>query len=148
MSKYANILKGGALLSVFLITTLPVFAYDQKNTHPALTDEIVDFYNLSFPGNKLSVEDKKLLIQGSIDEDHGERPLFHFYDPVYNRGIAGGTSSKQWALASGIQANYYNSRFAGLIALTKKDSDADFSYERALRDFANGDKERSFIAWR
>ncbi len=25
------------------------FAYDDQTTHPAITDEIVDFYNLSFP---------------------------------------------------------------------------------------------------
>ena len=43
-------------------------SYDDKTTHPALTDEVVDFYNASF-GNQLTPEEKELIVQGSIDED-------------------------------------------------------------------------------
>lgn len=146
MSSYYKYLKGGALLGAFLITTIPVFAYNQEFTHPALTDEIVDFYNLSFPSNKLSAEDKKWLIQGSIDEDIGERPLFHFYDPVYNRGIVF-LSSKEWALKDHAQADYYNRQLAGLISVTNTESNADYSYDRAVQDYARGDRKRAMTAF-
>ena len=69
---------GGALISALLITSNSVFAYNQDKTHPALTDEIVDFYNLNFPDKKLTNQEKQWLIQGAIEEDSGERPIFHF----------------------------------------------------------------------
>ena len=56
--------------------------YDDKTTHPALADEIVDFYNLSFD-NKLTNEEKEWIVQGSIDEDTPPRWINHFYDPIY-----------------------------------------------------------------
>ncbi len=42
------------------------FAYDDKTTHPGLTDEIVDFYNLSF-NDKLTPEEKEWIAQSSIE---------------------------------------------------------------------------------
>src|SRR3989344_2280575 len=146
--KLKHILKGGALIGALLVVgSTSVLAYDQNNTHPALTDEIVDFYNLNFPNKKLNNEEKQWLIQGSKDEDSGERPLFHFYDPIYNRGIAGGTSSKQWALATSIQSKDYNSQQTGLAAFSNAPSPGDFSYQRALDDYAKGDKKRALIAF-
>lgn len=127
--KIAAIL-GGALLGAFLLAMMPVFAHDQDNIHPALTDEIVNLFNESFPDKKLIEEEKRWLIRGSIDEDTEERSLFHFYDPVYNRGRFTNFTSKDWALKEGIQANY-----------------SDFSYTRALNDYAKGDKKRSLIAF-
>lgn len=58
------------------------FAYDDKTTHPALTNEIVDFYNLSFPNNQLTAQQKEWIVQGSIDEDAPPRWINHFYDPI------------------------------------------------------------------
>ena len=40
-------------------------AYNDKTTHPALTDEIVDFYNLLYPNTPITAEQKELLIEGS-----------------------------------------------------------------------------------
>src|SRR3989344_1522024 len=137
---------GGALISALLITSNSVFAYNQDKTHPALTDEIVDFYNLNFPANKLTEQEKLWLVQGSVEEDIGERPIFHFYDPVNNRGIAH-FSSKEWALKSSVQANYYNSQLTGFAAISGGDSVNDFSYGRALDDYAKGDRQRAFVAF-
>jgi len=43
---------GGALImGAFFVTTISinlVSGYDSQNTHPALTDEAVDFYKLNF----------------------------------------------------------------------------------------------------
>ena len=65
------------------------FAYDDKTTHPALTDEIIDFYNLSFPDNQLTPQQKEWIIEGSILEDTPPRWINHFYDPVYKIGWSG-----------------------------------------------------------
>src|SRR3989338_11558638 len=73
------------LATVFLYLSHSSLSYDEKTTHPALTDEIVDFYNLSFD-NKLTPEEKEWIIQGSIDEDLPPRWINHFYDPIYNEG--------------------------------------------------------------
>ena len=40
---------------IFGINSRGLFAYDDQTTHPALTDEIVDFYNLSFSDKKLTI---------------------------------------------------------------------------------------------
>lgn len=121
---------GGALLGALLLTVVPVFAHDWDDTHPVLTDEIVNFFNINFPDQKLTEEEKQWLVKGSIDEDAGERSLFHFYDPVYNRGRFTDFTSKDWALKEGIQDNYSN-----------------FSYTRALDEYAKGDREMSLTAF-
>jgi len=144
--KLATFIKGGALIGALFITSTAVLAYDPNNAHPALTDEIVNLYNLNVPSNKLSAEDKKWLIKGSTDEDSGERSLFHFYDPVYNRGIVF-LSSKEWALKNHAQADFYNRQLTGLVSVTNTESNADFSYDRALQDYARGDRKRAMIAF-
>src|SRR3989344_2963940 len=146
---------GGALLSVLLVlvNASPIFAYSQNTTHPALTDEIANFYNLSFTDKTITQEEKQWLIKGSIDEDDGGRFFSHFYDPVYDRGLqsvftAGVPtfSSKKWAFG-GTQKDFYNSQMTGYAAISGADSIHDFSYDRAIQDYAKGDKQRAFIAF-
>ena len=48
---------------------------------------MVDFYNASFPSNKITNDEKAWLVKGTVDEDDGGRFFSHFYDPVYNRGL-------------------------------------------------------------
>ena len=126
-----------------------VVAYDQDNTHPALTDEIVDFYNLSYPNEFISDEFKKELIRGAVEEDTELRPLNHFYDPIYNKGFASYYSSKEWAVSSEKQyASLVN--YAAIFEVTpsslENTSYGDYSYERAIKDYAMGDKKRAFRA--
>lgn len=149
---------GGMLLALPLF----VFGYDDHTTHPALTQEMVKFYNQSFPKNKLNYEEKNLVIQGSIDEDLGIRWLQHFYDPVYNRGlmlendafpknpnlalVASGArlprlSSKTWALSSASQKNIFSGFMAGIFKDYFSD-DNDYSWERAVYEYAWDDKKR------
>lgn len=64
------------------------FSYNDTTTHPALTDEIVDFYNLFFD-SKIAQEEKEWIVQGSHDEDIIPRWINHFYDPIYNQGWIG-----------------------------------------------------------
>ena len=85
-------------------------AYGEKTTHPALTDETVDFFNLSYPNKALSDSEKSLIKTGSTEEDENPRYLMHFYDPVYNRGLIylgkEWMSSKDWAEDTKAQARW------------------------------------------
>ncbi|MEK9185868.1 MAG: hypothetical protein AAB863_03775, partial [Patescibacteria group bacterium] len=139
-----NLIVGGALIGAFFITKAS--AYDQIYTHPALTDEIVDFYNLNF-SQKLNNQDKSWIIKGSTDEDQGMRPMNHFYDPVYNKGMAGFSTSKQWAMNSAGQSNLAaaNKSIAELAGFLK--SNDDFSYKRVMDDYASGDRQRAMIGF-
>ncbi len=83
------------LLISSMFVTGTVFAYDDKTAHPAITDEIVDFYNLYFD-KKMTVEEKEWLIQGSILEDTEPRYINHFYDPIYQQGWTGEHGSGEW----------------------------------------------------
>lgn len=65
-----------------------VFGYEDKTTHPALTNEAIDFYNLNF-SQKITSEEKEWLISGSILEDTPPRWINHFYDPIYKTGWTG-----------------------------------------------------------
>ena len=148
-SKIYKLVLGGALIGGALFVYLN-FAkgYNQQTTHPALTDEAVDFYNLNFPSNPLAENDKKWLIQGAIDEDMGIRSLNHFYDPVYNQGWQGYTSSKEWAYSSNLQRSFTESQVAGFAAMVSNDnlSPDDYSYQRALYDYVVGDRKRAMLA--
>src|SRR3990167_7000643 len=97
-----------SFFGIFLAFPIFIFAYSEKTTHPALTDEIVDLFNLYYPKLKLTDEEKELLKKASTNEDSGVRYLYHFYDPVYNRGLWGTQlSSKDWAFDTLAQASVF-----------------------------------------
>jgi len=79
---------------IFLFTLLFYFssqkslAYDDKTTHSALTQEIIEFYNLHFD-KKITDEQKEWIIEGSILEDTPPRWINHFYDPINKTGWTG-----------------------------------------------------------
>ncbi|MBI2444212.1 MAG: hypothetical protein HYV42_03160 [Candidatus Magasanikbacteria bacterium] len=64
-------------------------AFDERTTHPALTEQMAEFFNLNYPQEPLTPKEKALLVQGSIDEDTEPRWINHFYDPIYNEGWRG-----------------------------------------------------------
>ncbi len=93
---------------LLIIVLLPnsSFAYEPTQTHAGLTEQIVEFYNLQ-SSNKISNEQKELIIKGAIDEDiPASRALNHFYDPIRNIGINDYRSAKDWALIDS-EANKY-----------------------------------------
>lgn len=83
-----------SLIFVLFFSFQSAFAYDDQTTHPALTDEIVDFYNLSFPNKQLTLEQKEWIIEGSILEDTAPRWINHFYDPINKIGWSGEYAGK------------------------------------------------------
>ena len=158
IDKIIKYLLGGTL---FVIPFF-VFGYSDTTTHPALTQEILKFYNESYSYQQINNEDAQEIIQGSVDEDSGTRWLYHFYDPVYKRGlvlegslsteelglafVAGGArskwkSSKEWAQNTLLQGDREYSLTAGIFT-DLFISDDDYSWERAIYDYAWKDKER------
>ena len=73
-----------------LLYPIAAVAYDGP-THAALTDQIVDFYNLNLPSGQapISPQQKEWVVQGSLDEDTPPRWINHFFDPIYNRAWNG-----------------------------------------------------------
>ena len=138
------------------------FGYDDKTTHPALTQEIVKFFNISYPEKQINSTDAEKIIQGSIDEDTQTRWLYHFYDPVYNRGlvleddafpkdpnlalVASGAkseweSSKAWGTSSELQSGLLENLSAGVFTEYFSGNE-DYSWERAIYEYVWEDKNR------
>jgi len=114
------------IASVLFFIPTAVFSYSPTTTHAGLTEQIVEFYNLSF-GAEISDREKELIIDGAIEEDNPPtRALNHFYDPVRNIGINGGNTSKKWALDSSLVAN-------------------DYSWPKIIRYYAEGDREKALF---
>ncbi|TAK56888.1 hypothetical protein EPO17_03430, partial [Patescibacteria group bacterium] len=94
-------------------------AYSPVTTHAGLTEQIVEFYNLSSGAKTIGNSDMELMVDASINEDFFTRPLNHFYDPIRNIGINGARSSKVWALDGNVVEN-------------------DFSWPKAIQAYAEG----------
>ncbi|QQG45492.1 MAG: right-handed parallel beta-helix repeat-containing protein [Candidatus Sungiibacteriota bacterium] len=128
------------------------FAYDEKTTHPALTQEIVKFFNLKSKDLKISDEDTEYIIQGSIDEDAGARWMYHFYDPVYNRGLSlvrQWRSSKDWGQNTLAQAKYdvgFEAKSLGGTLGPLFGSKTDYSWERGIYEYAWGNKKWGLLS--
>ena len=131
------------------ITLVPVFvnAYDAETTHPALTKEIVELFNYYHSDLKFSDKERDLLMLGSTKEDDPvTRCVNHFYDPIYNDGLTVGISlgldAKDWSQNTKNQMGALN--VAG-VGLTKDlfSANSDYSWERAIYDYAHNDKERA-----
>src|SRR3989344_7361048 len=136
-----SVLVTGTLLCVPVL----VSAYNEKTTHPLLTNAIIDVYNSAFAGAKLNEIDRAFAVRGSVDEDAFGRWMHHFYDPVYNRGLSswgGWASSKVWAQNHQMQARL-DPKMTLFAAVVKPfDGATDFSWERSVYEYAWGDKAR------
>ena len=124
------------------------FAYNPETTHAALTQEIIKLFNKSFKAHAFNDLEITAIIRGSIEEDSDIRALHHFYDPVHDRGlILNGVpfvSSKQWSKSASEQAGYdinYLSKF-GTITQAAFSASTDYSWDRAVHEYAWGDRVR------
>ncbi len=142
---FLTFLVGGTLL----VLPFFVFGYDDKTTHPALTQEIVKMFNQEFQSLKFNDEEKEIIIQGSIKEDEKTRWMQHFYDPVYNRGLTmvgqEWMSSKEWAENTLAQAGFLDSALAGTLTSYFSGED-DYSWGRAIYEYTWGDRKRGLEA--
>lgn len=133
-------------------------AYDDNTTHPALTREIIDFYELT-GGKKLTDEQKQWIVQGSKDEDRAPRWINHFYDPVFNRGLddasvfaiygIAGYPANKWAQFSSYQTlspgNIAN-LWTGKGPVISGSWWGDFSYEAAVKDYSEDKEKEAYLA--
>ncbi|MCX6713554.1 MAG: hypothetical protein NTV48_00405, partial [Candidatus Vogelbacteria bacterium] len=126
------------------MTFCPSFAwaYENTTTHRAITSEAVKFFNSFYPDEKLTDAERLSVVKGSSDEDMPPRWLNHFYDPIHNAGLRGMMSSKTWAQ----NTNAQSLRLAGGIVGNYFDVPTDYSWDRAVYDYAWGDKNRGLEA--
>jgi hypothetical protein len=150
------------ILLLIFIGFKPVLSYEIE-THAYLTKEIIDFYNQNF-SNKIPQNLIPYLIDGSRKEDEPPRWMNHFYDPVYNRGLSQDAAidpnyrlgnyekSKDWANDSNNQNNpLYKTAatiFSILSAIEQKNlgaltTESDFTWDRALKFYIQGNKEKA-----
>lgn len=151
------------LVGLFCVSS-DVLAYDNLTTHPALTREIIKYYNNYF-SKSISNEDIEMIASGSIKEDEPEiRTMNHFYDPISGKGLNFSNvglaspiygflmpfakSAKDWANNSSAQANflgefYANSALNPYARLTKNAIDAQttHTWNKAIYKYIIGDKQ-------
>jgi len=142
------------IISLIILTAVRcpsdrALAYDDKTAHPALTQEVVKFFNDSFSDTHISEPDAENIIQGSKDEDADPRYLNHFYDPIYKRGFKGTfLTSKEWATNTLVQAAWSGGWTAIASEVTKPyySSPTDFTWDRAVYEYVHGDKRRALLS--
>lgn len=143
-------------LSIALFLPFKTLSYDELTTHPALTDEIVDLFNLSYKDMSLTTEEKGWVIKGVTEEDIMPRWINHFYDPTTGKGwtaeemgrLSSSTAmalnktllsnqppvnAKAWAENSSIQSKY-------------KLFDGNRTWQRAIYELAkNNNKKEAYL---
>lgn len=144
------------VLVSFMFSTRITFAYDEKTTHPALTNEIVDFYNLTHPGRELTSEERGWLIEGSRLEDTPPRWINHFYDPIHKIGWTGEKEGVLPAELVQTIAQFGLSQDKPLSAVEWVNNDiqqtdysrysGDQTWKKALDAYISEDKRTAFIA--
>lgn len=78
------------ILPIALISQ-PLFcsAYNDQTTHPALTQEIISYYETLPGAQQFTADEKSAILLGSRLEDIAPRWINHFYDPIHNTGWTG-----------------------------------------------------------
>ncbi|MFB6212203.1 MAG: hypothetical protein ABEI53_00065, partial [Candidatus Magasanikbacteria bacterium] len=132
------------------------FGYEDDQTHPALSSQIVDFYNKLHPKDSISKREKRWIMKGSKQEDRWPRWWNHFYDPVreisFNGNNLGSLSKKnvqnfsdvfitprdplaatEWVTNRQAQSSY--GRYGG-----------DQTYGKALESLKNNKRRKAFLA--
>ncbi|MFA6094481.1 MAG: right-handed parallel beta-helix repeat-containing protein [Candidatus Paceibacterota bacterium] len=112
---------------LFLGAIFFVSAYHSGTTHPGITEQGIEFYNLQSITDKIHDSEKRLIIQGSVDEDAGIRALNHFYDPRGEIGFNNYRSAKDWGTDGVLVAN-------------------EFSWPKAIQYYAEGNDNKAFLS--
>jgi hypothetical protein len=142
-------------IAIIFLPSGQISAYDDETTHPALTQEIVEFYNLLHPENKITPEEKEFIVSGSIEEDEWPRWLNHFYDPVYKSGWTGEkTGNVPSFIARALSAvglstagSYSAVNWVNNVEAQKQYSNygGDHTWKTGLEHFAKGDTKNAYI---
>jgi len=133
------------VMGVFSWLSPNALAYETR-THKQLTEASIDLFNQSFPEHKIENKLKEALIIGSEEEDEIPRHLFHFYDPVNDRGLTFKNeqwlSSKKWAEDEQKQiALKIPTFFANLPRLSIPKT--NYTWQQAFNQYNEGEKEKA-----
>lgn len=141
--------------AVFLFSF--VFAYSPYYTHPDLTEEISNLWNLKNDNPELDISQNEIewMRQGAINEDTPARWINHFYDPVHNTGWSG----KHFGYLSPEEGLYEGESMAPKPAIASIDWVTNQEYQsvygrqygnqtwqKALKMYVNGDSKAAFTA--
>ncbi len=146
-----NVRTVGFVLAVLAIFVVPssLNSYEAHSTHPALTSEMVRFYE-SLNGDIFSGDEVELIVQGAIDEDDSLRFFNHFHDPIHKVGLTFGkqfATSKEWVNNVKMQSSFLdiddtlNSKFSKYYS-----HEGDFTWQRAIYEYVHGDKEKALLS--
>lgn len=139
------------LFAGLLLSPAFIFAYSADTTHRALTQEVVKLFNYYYPELEFSEDEANIIIQGGKDEDLEGRWMQHFYDPIYENGLDYGInwqSSKEWAEDT-ISQSEMDPRYEDALSsvfMSYFGARTDHSWERAIYEYAHGDKERGLYS--
>lgn len=127
--------------------TFPLTVFDYEiSAHAALTAAIIDSYNTHFPVARIDDAFRFPLIRGSTEEDNGSRSLYHFYDPVYNRGLTlpfrSWMSSKEWAIDDAAQGAFAPHP---LLSTAFGQEPVVFTWGLGIKAYARGDQQAAFL---
>ncbi|MDP3729330.1 MAG: lamin tail domain-containing protein [bacterium] len=145
------------LITGFFLNIATVYGYEVE-THAFLTSEVVAFYN-RHTKQPIAKEFYDYIIDGARLEDNAPRFSNHFYDPVNNQGLHDlgfrGRMAKDWAQNDSAQtALLYRAMpqtEASLLSLAQISTiqetfdHTDFTWERALELYKDGEKEDAFF---
>ena len=121
----------------------------EVHTHKQLTEATIELFNQSFPEHQIEGELKEALIIGSEEEDTAPRHLFHFYDPVNDKGLTlknkSWLSSKKWAENEQKQiALKIPTFFANLPRLAIPET--NYTWQKAFNSYQQGEKAEAMKA--
>ena len=144
MLKYLNFILI-FLMVVFLLPANLAFAY-KLDTHEYLTREAADFFNDYYSDLEIDENLINQMVAGTMDEDDLSRPVYHFYDPINNRGLKIGfsewLSAKDWSTNSGAQLAL--KPLFSLASIFGVNNETDFTWDRAIDYYRDSDKEKAF----
>jgi hypothetical protein len=135
----------------FVLYAHKAFLYSGTPTHYGLSQEMIKLYNLTYDPD-LTPRQTELILKGTLDEDILPRPVFHLYDPVYNRspakflGIDFVYTAKQWALTSESQESILV-KFGFILFNVFKTGfkyHGDYSWPASVNYFANNDIDKAY----
>lgn len=143
---------------IFIISGPKCFGYS-TDTHAALTQEIIDFYNQFFD-KKIPDSLRDFLIDGARREDDFPRYFNHFYDPVYDRGLndtiwGKGISAKIWAQNEFNQNHLVykvTQTIASILSAIQKrkieniEFETNYTWQKAIEYYLNGDVEKAMFS--
>ncbi|MFA6364901.1 MAG: lamin tail domain-containing protein [Candidatus Paceibacterota bacterium] len=131
-------------------------AYDDETTHPALTSEVISFYNSTHPDKLFTEEQRNWIVEGSKLEDVAPRWINHFYDPILKEGWTGEKTGSIAPLAVRMVAEFGLAQGKPLSAVEWVNNDlrqGDYiwyegnkTWKKALDEYASGNEREAYIA--